>query len=338
MSDDLSRHLKDFLQSYLRQQRDFSPHTIKSYRDAFKLLLRYALSRRPGLKKAAIRDLDAKTILSFLQNLEDSQLGRGNNIRTRNQRLAAIHAFFKYLSLHVPSVEPQARRILAIPFKKTTSKPADSLTHKELEVLLAQPQASGADGFRDLTILVFLYNSGARAQEVADLRLSSFNFANNTVKIIGKGKNERLLPLQLSTIKLLKLYKEKYRRQSAGEHFFINQRNGRFTRFGIRTIVKKYLQLAGRVCPTLAAKRLSTHSLRHTCASHMRDSDVEFNLIRGWLGHKSLETTTSIYTHVDLSPQRRIYEKFGPPNYVVSAVESICREPQGQGFDWLDDL
>lgn len=337
MSDDLVRHLKAFLQSYLRQQRELSPHTIKSYRDAFKLLLRFVHARRPGLKSVTIKDLDAKTVLSFLQNLEDED-GRGNGVRTRNQRLAAIQAFFKYLSLHMPAVETQARRVLAIPSKRAPSKPADSLTSAELEALLQQPQPSSADGFRDLALLVFLYNSGARAQEAADLRLSSFDFAHRTVRIVGKGNNERVLPLQPETVKLLKLYQERHRRRGACDHFFVNQRGGRFTRFGIRTIVKKYLRLASRICPSIAAKRLSTHSLRHTCASHMIDSDVELNVVREWMGHKKLATTTGIYTHVDLSPQRRIYERFGPPNYVASLVESICREPQGQSYAWLDEV
>jgi site-specific recombinase XerD len=338
VSDDLRRHLKDFFQTYLRQQLNLSPHTIKSYRDAFKVLLRYVHTRRPEPKGAAIEDLDAKTILAFLQNLEDTEVGRGNVARTRNQRLAAIQAFFKYLSLHVPAVESQARRIKAIPFKRTSSKPADSLTLKEMETVLEQPRTSTADGFRDLALLVFLYNSGARAQEAADLRVSSFDFAQRTVRIIGKGNNERTLPLQPETIMLLKFYKERHRRGSSCDYFFINQRGDRFTRFGIRTIAKKHLRLASRICPTIAAKRLSTHSLRHTCASHLLDSGVELNVIREWLGHKRIATTSGIYTHIDLTTQRRIYEKVGPSNYVVSVVASICREPQGQDDDWLDDL
>ena len=336
MNDDLGRHLKAFLQSYLRQ-RDLSPHTIKSYRDAFKLLLSFVHARRPALKLVTIKDLDAKTILAFLQNLED-EAGRANGVRTRNQRLAAVQAFFKYLALHVPAVEHQARRVLAIPAKKAASRPADFLTATELEALLEQPRLSSTDGFRDLALLVFLYNSGARAQEAADLRLSSFDFAHRTVRIVGKGRSERILPLQVETVRLLKLYKEHHRRRADTDFFFVNQRGSRFTRFGIRTIVKKYLKLAGRVCPTIAAKRLSTHSLRHTCASHMFESDVELNVIREWLGHKRLSTTSGIYTHVDLSPQRRIYERFGPSNYVASVVESICREPRGQGYAWLDEL
>jgi site-specific recombinase XerD len=338
MSDDLGRHLKAFLQLYLRQQRELSPNTIRSYRDAFKLLLGFVHARTPGRSSVAVKDIDAKTILAFLQNLEDGEAGRGNGVRTRNQRLAAIQAFFKYLSLHVPATETQARRILAIPSKKAASKPADFLTAPELETLFEQPQTSSSDGFRDFALLVFLYNSGARAQEVADLRISSFDFTHRTVRLIGKGNDERVLPMQPETMKLIKLYKERHRRRGACDHFFVNQRGGRFTRFGIRTIVKKYLRFAGRICPSIAAKRLSTHSLRHTCASHLLASGLELNVIREWLGHKRLATTSGIYTHVDLSPQRRIYERFGPSNYVASVVDSICREPQGQDYAWLDDV
>ena len=337
MNDDLGRRLKDFFNSYLRQ-RDLSPHTIKSYRDTFRLLIRYMHFQRRGTKKVLMEDINAKSILAFLKNLEDEHNGRGNGARTRNPRLAAIQAFFKYIALNVPSRESQAKRIFAVPFKRAPSRPAAYLTYEELDILLQQPQVRTTDGRRDLTLMVFLYNSGARAQEAADLRLSSFNFAARTVKIIGKGKNERILPLWPSTMSLLKLYKEKYRRDGDGEHFFINQRQGRFSRFGIRTVVKKYLRLAARICPSLAAKRLSTHSLRHTCASHMRESDIEFNVIREWLGHKNVETTSSIYTHVDLNTQRRIYERFGPPNYVVSLTASDRDGSPDENYDWLDEV
>jgi site-specific recombinase XerD len=336
----LDHRLRDFFHVYLRDQRSVSPNTIRSYRDTFKLLLAYLGSKRRGLKPLAIQDLDAKTVLAFLRHLEDPVGGRGNCAQSRNLRLAAVQCFFKFLSLHVPAVERQAKRIFAIPTKRVPPKAAESLTRKELETLLAQPVTSRADGVRDLAILTFLYNTGARAQEAADARDGWFDFANRTVSIIGKGQRQRITPLWPSTIRLLKLYRDDHRRKgapAASGRFFVNQRGGPFTRFGIRIVVKKYLRLAARVCPSFAGKRLSTHSLRHTTAVHLLESRVDPNVIKSWLGHASV-SSTSRYLDTDLNHKRRILEQFGPPRYVESSMQP--REPGStkETLDWLREL
>jgi site-specific recombinase XerD len=335
----LDHRLRDFFRVYLRDQRSVSPNTIKSYRDTFKLLLAYLGSKRRSSKPLAVQDLDAKTILAFLRNLEDPVGGRGNCAQSRNLRLAAIQCFFKYLSLHVPAIERQAKRIFAIPTKRVAPKMADSLDRKELEALLAQPQTSRADGVRDLTILTFLYNTGARAQEAADARNGWFDFANRTVSIIGKGQRQRITPLWPSTVRLLKLYRDEHRRKApaASDRFFVNQRGGPFTRFGIRIIVKRYLRLAARVCPSLARKRLSTHSLRHTTAVHLLESRVDPNVIKAWLGHASI-SSTSRYLNTDLDHKRRILEQFGPPRYVESSLQPEKPRSAKEIVDWLQEL
>jgi len=228
----VNTRLRDFFHVYLRDQRSVSPNTIKSYRDTFKLLLAYLGSKRRGSKPLAVSDLDAKTVLAFLRHLEDPVDGRGNCAQSRNLRLAAIQCFFKYIALHCPSLERQAKRIFAIPVKRVHPKAADSLDRKELEALLAQPQASSADGMRDLAILTFLYNTGARAQEVADARDGWFDFANRTVSIIGKGQRQRITPLWPSTVRLLKLYHDEHRRRgtpAASGRFFVNGPSSRST-------------------------------------------------------------------------------------------------------------
>ncbi|MFH1723659.1 MAG: tyrosine-type recombinase/integrase [Elusimicrobiota bacterium] len=340
MNARLDRHLRGFFQVYLRDQRSVSPNTIKSYRDTFKLLVTHLSARKRGRRHFAVRDIDAKAVLAFLQNLEDPVRGRGNCPHSRNLRLAAIQCFFKYLSLHAPSIERQAKRIFAIPAKRVHPKAADSLTRKELEALLAQPCADSADGMRDLAILTFLYNTGARAQEVADVRNSWLDFPNRTVSITGKGQRRRITPLWPATVRLLKLYHGRHRRKPtriASDRFFINQRGGAFTRFGIRTVVKRYLRLAAKACPSIAKKRLSTHSLRHTCAVHLLESRVDPNVIKSWLGHASINST-SRYLDTDLNHKRRILEQFGPPNYVESSSQPQKPASVKNVLDWLQEL
>lgn len=340
MNTRLDTHLRDFFQLYLRDQRALSPNTLKSYRDTFKLLLAHLAATRPRSKTLGVPDLDAKAVLAFLRHLEDPLNGRGNGPQSRNLRLAAIQCFFKYLALHAPAHERQAKRIFAIPTKRAPPKPAQSLTRKELEALLAQPRTDRPDGVRDLALLAFLYNTGARAQEAADARDAWFDFPNRTVSITGKGQRQRLTPLWPSTVRLLMLYRDRHRRKAALDaagRFFLNQRGRPFTRFGVRALVKKYLRLAAHVCPGLAAKRLSTHSLRHTCAVHLLESRVDPNVIKSWLGHASV-SSTSRYLDTDLNHKRRILEQFGPPRYVESSLLPEKPGSTKELLDWLQEL
>ncbi|HAZ07944.1 MAG TPA: integrase [Elusimicrobia bacterium] len=337
---DLAGHLKHFFQTYLREQRAISPNTIRSYRDTFKLLIRYAQFRGHGRQKLTVKNLDAKTILAFLQNLEDPDNGRGNSALTRNLRLAAIQSFFKHLSIHSPNLERHCKAILAIPRKRIAPRAIEHLNRKELEVLLAQPQTTSSDGIRDLAILTFLYNTGARAQEVADTRCTWFDFPERTVAITGKGNKQRLNPLWPATVKLLEFYRNHHRRKPAPancDRFFINQRGLPFTRFGIRAIVKKYIRLAARSCPSLAVKRLSTHNMRHTTACHLLEAKVDLNVIRALFGHASLKSL-SRYLDTDLEHKRRIMEQFGPPRYVASVLEPKPEDPPEKILEWLKGL
>lgn len=340
MNADIQQHLPEFFHTYLRRQRAVSPNTIRSYRDTFKLLVAYLGFKHPGRKTLSLKDMDPKTILAFLEHLEDSASGRGNSPSTRNQRLAAIQCFFKYVSLHHPCFEGLARRILAVPMKRVSKKAAESLSPQELDALLAQPPIITSDGFRDLAILLFFYNTGARAQEAADVRLSGVDFQNYTVTIRGKGDKERLNPLWSATIKLLERYRDRHRRKPlppAVDRFFVNQRGLPFTRFGMRTIVKKYLRLAARICPSIAGKRLSTHSMRHTTAVHLFERRVEENVVKAILGHASVRSSDP-YRNTTLQHKRRILEEFGPPHYVVDMLEPKPHEPPEKIVAWLSGL
>ena len=337
MTTDLGPLLQEFFNIHLRDQQKASPNTIRSYRDTFKLFIEYLrLKHRPGHRLDA-RDLDPKTVLAFLQYLEEH---RHNAAVTRNQRLIAIKSFYAYAVLLHPSLEPLARRLLTIRAKRTQRKEADSLNRQELETLLEQPNPRSPDGFRDLAILSYLYNAGARAQEVADTRLSSFDFPNRLVTITGKGGRERTTPLWPSTVRLLTTYRDTFRRKprpAAQDHFFINQRRGAFTRFGIYDIVVKYLGFAGKKHPSITAKHLSTHNLRHTTATHLIESKVDPTGVKGWLGHARLHST-NVYLHTDLNQKRRILEQFGPPSYVDSVADPQPGGVPDKILDWLKNL
>lgn len=340
MSGDLAGLLKDFFETYLCEHRALSPNTIKSYRDSFKLLIRHIRSRHPNCQTLTIRHLEPRAILDFLQNLEDPNGGRGNSARTRNHRLAAIHSFFKYLCIHRPSLERHCKTVLAIPSKKASQKAVEHLSRKELEALLAQPRTTTSDGIRDLAILLFLYNTGARAQEVADVRLAAFDFPNCIVTIHGKGNKDRINPLWPATVKLLELYRDQYRRKPqppAVNRFFVNQRGLPFTRFGIRTIVKKYLCCAARGCPSIAGKRLSTHSMRHTFAVHLCEQNVDPTVVKDLLGHARLSSGDP-YRNTSLQHKRRILEQYGPPSYVASVLEPKPQDSPERLLGWLDHL
>ena len=341
----LSNHLKLFFTSYLQGQRGLSKNTISSYRDTFRLLLNFLSVKNGGdfLKEFTVFDLDVKTILSFLNYLEDKEKGRGNSPCSRNLRLAAIHCFFRYLDLQSEVYAPQAKKILSIPVKRSSSSTIGYLEKEELELLFNQINSSTKDGFRDLALILLMYNTGARADEVAHTKLSSLSLEGNLqVRILGKGDKERICPLWPSTARLLKTYIGKYRRtpkKGFEDYLFINQRGQSLTRFGVWDIVKKYLQSAAKKDKRLEEKHLSTHSLRHTTAVHLLESGVELNLIKAWLGHASI-STTSRYLDVDLKKKREVLTKFAPPNYVVSFFDEKDNQSEQDEniFDLLKSL
>lgn len=340
MNDELGRHLEMFFQTHLREQRALSPNTVKSYRDTFKLLVRHLDGRRRGTARLSIRELEPKTVLAFLRHLEDPERGRDNSAATRNQRLAAIRCFARYLGMHAPGLERLTKRLLAIPKKRVQPRPPESLDREELETLLSQPVTATPDGIRDLAILAFMYNTGARAQEAADARLSWFDFPGRTVTIEGKGGRRRTTPLWPSTVRLFTHYARQHRRRphpDAADRFFVNQRGGPFTRFGIRDIAKRHLRRAAKACPSLAGRNLSTHSLRHTTAVHLLESGVEANVIKAWLGHASI-SATSRYLDTTLEHKRRVLERFGPPGNVASSIEPVSHASSKEILGWLDDL
>lgn len=340
MKSDLAGHLKTFFFSYLRQHRGVSPLTLKSYADTFRLLLRFLAARHRSSRPFTVKDLQVKSLLAFLQYLEDKHAGRSNSPFSRNLRLAAIQSFFRYLRLFEPAFEPLARRVLNIPRKRTHKNFPEFLTRHELEAVLSQIDLDAPDGVRDLSILLFLYNTGARAQETAGAQISWFDFPNRFVTITGKGDKSRSTPLWPSTVQFLRRYLDHHRRPPAPQaaaSFFINQRGGPLTRFGVRSLVKKYVHRAAIKCPSLAKRKISTHSFRHTTAVHLLKARVDLNVIKDWLGHASVKSTKR-YLHTDADDKQRTLERFGPPDYVVSSLAPEEDDGPDLLLGWLKDL
>jgi integrase/recombinase XerD len=292
--------VRRFLLEHLIKERNLSVNTQHSYRDTLALLIPFAACQlHKKADELTAVDVSEKCVAGFLVDLEET---RGCGISTRNQRLAAIHAFSNFVAIHSPEHVAWCQQIRAIPFKKCTRKLVTYLEKSEMDALLAAPNLTTAQGRRDHLMLLFLYNTGARADEAAQLLIADLHLAQvpsrdlSSVKIRGKGNKERRCPIWPQTAKELVPAIEG---RPSGEHVFLNRYGRPITRFGIYGLVERYVK---RVCagiPSLAAKHVSPHCIRHTTATHLLRAGVDINTIRAWMGHVSLETT-NIYAEVDL--------------------------------------
>lgn len=292
--------VRRFLLEHLISVRNLARNTQQSYRDTLRLLLP-SMARQAGkpIDQLAVTDLSAERVRQFLLELEQQ---RKCGITTRNQRLAAIHSLAHFISLHSPEHLEWCASLRAIPSKKAPRVVITYLEKPEMDALLAAPDCAAAQGQRDHALLLFLYNTGARADEAAQLTIADLELANaperdySSVLIRGKGNKLRRCPLWPQTVqKLMSLI----RSRDPTQRVFLNRRNQPLTRYGIHAIVERY---ADRVCaqmPSLKSKRVSPHTIRHTTATHLLRAGVDINTIRAWLGHVSLNTT-NIYAEVDL--------------------------------------
>lgn len=309
-SSTLALKLQGFFIDYLPCQRALSPHTLLSYRDSLKLLLKFAAGKKGDPTRLAVEDLTLERITAFLQALETR---RHNRVSTRNVRLSAIHSFFRYLGAECPEHLAQARRILAIPFKRTDSREIAHLDFEEIQAVLAAVEVERPQGHRDLALLSLMFNIGARVSEIVglqtdDLRLS----APSSVLLRGKGRKERTCPLWPETARLLQtLIDRRGLAPTQSAPLFLNARGSRLTRFGIREILNKYVVKAARRQPSLRNKRLHPHSVRHSTAIHLLRSGVDLSTIAHWLGHASVNTTNK-YLSIDLEAKREALAKVKP--------------------------
>jgi site-specific recombinase XerD len=283
-----------FLLEHILGERNLARNTQRSYRDTFTLLIPFVAGRlRTTVDRLTVIDLSADLLRLFLVHLEES---RQCSVATRNQRLATLHAFARFVGEHSPEHIVWCGQIRAIPFKKTTKSLILYLDRAEMDALLAAPDQQTSQGRRDYALLLFLYNSGARADEVAQLIIRDLQFDSLFVRILGKGKKERQCPLWTATVGVLvSLIGDR----EPSDRVFLNRCGRSITRFGIHTMVERYALKARIKMPSLASKRVSPHSIRHSTASHLLHAGVDINTIRAWLGHVSLETT-NIYAETNL--------------------------------------
>jgi integrase/recombinase XerD len=292
--------LKRFLLEYLISVKNLSRNTQQSYRDTFRLYLPYLAKKiKKSVDQLTTQDMSSKSIENFLLNIE---LERHCSIATRNQRLTAIHAFAEFVGLNSPEHTEWCRQVHSIPFKRGPKATISYLEKDEMDALLNAPDQSTKIGKRDYVLLLFLYNTGARADELAQLTIGDLDISRNPKKnvslvtIRGKGKKFRRCPLWDDTCReILPIISGR----EATEHVFINRYKKPITRFGVHTLVKKYAKQLFPQYPALTKKRVSPHTIRHTTATHLLQAGVDINTIRAWLGHVSLDTT-NVYVEVNL--------------------------------------
>jgi integrase/recombinase XerD len=331
----LSIHVTNFLTHYLGAQRNLSPNTIKAYRDVFTLLLRFCRDvRRIALEKLCLEQIDVAMVEAFLDYLGTE---RNSSPRTRNHRLAALHAFFRYVQAEEPAHLLQCQKILAIPQQRHARPTVTYLSKQELAEILAQPNLRTAEGRRDAVLLSILYDTGARVQEVIDLSVGAVRLDPPAqLRLLGKGRKTRVVPLMQSTVELLREHiRENHldRPEQFDTPLFQNARHQRLSRSGIRYILDKYLERARRTCPTLN-RSVSPHTLRHTKGMHLLQSGISLDMIRDFLGHVDVKTT-QIYARANLEMKRNALEKITEP----SPVPTIPSWHQNQDLlDWLRSL
>jgi len=337
----LSSCLHQFFGHYLPHIKGASTHTIKAYRDTFKIFLPFAAKYRSiKIDSLTLDHLSSELILAFLDELER---GRKNLAKTRNNRLAALKSLAKMIRFMYPEEREIAEKIGNIPQKRTQKPLIGFLYQEEIPKVFESVDLKRKDGLRDYALLHLLYDSGARASEVATLNLDYFNPQQKTLAILGKWNRYRLIEIEPKTVQLLQLYITKYRttpKPLYQHRLFINQRREELTRHGIYRICKKYLTMA------LPPKRLKAinpvHSFRHSCAVNMLYSGYSLSEIRNHLGHEDIQST-SIYLHLDLNRKREIQKKF--IEYMQSVLtrdpkieELLHWENKEDIITWLDSL
>lgn len=287
--------IRRFLLEYLIGERNFSRNTQMSYRDTLTLLLPFA-SKSAGvaIDKMVVTDISPAIVRQFLDHLEQHRHCTGV---TRNQRLGTIHSLARFIGMRSPVHLSWCTEVRLVPFKKTDKTMITYLDKVEMDALLLQPDRHTRLGMRDYVLLLFLYNSGARADEAARLTIKHLLLEEPpSVRIHGKGNKIRMCPLWPMMVPMLERL---VNGRGADEVVFLGRANKPMTRFGIHRLVSHYAEMASEEVPSMQTKRVSPHNIRHTTAVHMLRSGVDINTIRAWLGHVSLDTT-NIYAEVDL--------------------------------------
>jgi site-specific recombinase XerD len=323
--------LQDYFRKHLLEHRGASGRTIESYRDAFRLLLRF-FSECHGIRPSQLRmeQLDAPAILGFLDWLERE---RGNGVSTRNARLAALRSFLRFAVLQSPAHLAQLERALAVPMKRCDKPLLGYLTREEMEAVLSAVDRQHRSGERDFVLLTLAYNTGARVSELIGVRRSDLELGRApSVQLHGKGRKERCVPLWPRTAKLMASWLAQFPASEEDAHVFLNRTGEQLSRSGVEKRLRIAVTRASTACPSLMGRRVSPHTLRHTTAMHMLQAGVDIYSIALWLGHES-PTTTHGYVEADLQMKRRTLaaleapdapiRRFAPKDDVLAFLESL---------------
>jgi len=303
--------LERFFTQRLMQQRQVSPHTISSYRDTFRLFLKFAQARlHMPPSKLKFEDLDAPLIVAFLEHLEQQ---RGLSVRSRNLRLTAIHSLFRFAAFELPAHSAQIQRVLAIPSKRFTRTLVRSISRAEVDALLAAPDQHTWFGRRDHAFLLVAVQTGLRLSEMTGLKRDDVIIGTGAhLRVIGKGRKERCTPLAKATVTVLKAWLHEPPRGHEGV-LFPNAPGGRLSADGVHYLLVKHCATAAKLCPSLKHKRVTVHVLRHTMALDLLQEGVDRSVIALWLGHESVETT-QIYLEATLTMKEQALAKTKPHN------------------------
>ena len=303
--------LERFFTQRLMQQRQASPHTISSYRDTFRLLLKFAQQRlHTPPARLTLEEIDTPLIVAFLDHMEKH---RGLSARSRNLRLTAIHSFFRYAAFEAPEHAAQIQRVLAIPSKRFTRTQIHFLTRPEVKALLAVPDQRTWFGRRDHAFLLTASQTGLRLSEMTGLTRKDVTLSIGAhVRVIGKGRKERCVPLAKPTVAVLKAWLCEPPRGD-GHVLFPNARGTRLTPDGVHYLLVRHVKTAATACPSLKGKRVTVHVLRHTMALDLLQGGVDRSVIALWLGHESVETT-QIYLEATLAMKEKALSKTKPMN------------------------
>jgi integrase/recombinase XerD len=309
--------LERFFTQRLMAQRQASPHTIASYRDTFRLLLEFVQRRlRKAPSVVALRDLDPLLIAAFLEELEKH---RGNSVRSRNLRLTAIRSFFHYAAFEEPAQSALIQRVLAMPSKRYEKKLVGFLTRPEIEALLAAPDPKLWTGRRDRAFLLVAVQTGLRLSEMINLRRADVVLGTGAhVRCVGKGRKERCTPLTKQARTVLWAWFREPSRSVNAEIVFPNARGGKLSPDGVQYLLAKHIAVAQQSCPSLKAKRVTPHVLRHSAAMELLQAGVDRSVIALWLGHESIETT-QIYLDANLALKEQALAKTTPAKMKAAA-------------------
>ena len=324
--------LRAFFYEWMVEQRNASAHTVRSYRDTWRLFLKFVANRHSRtVAQLRLSDLTSDEVSAFLQYSERERAG---SIGTRNCRLAALRSFFGFVAGREPTAAEQCAAVLRIPTKRAPLHAPSYLDPPEVEAILAQPDRSTIEGQRDHALLSFLYNTGARIQEALDLCPKALRLETPAcVRLYGKGRKERLCPLWPETVSLLKALLQRQPR-AENERLFVNRYGAPLGASGVRFKLAQYVAAAGVKVPSLASKHVTPHSFRHATAVHLVAAGVDITVIRSWLGHVSLDTTNH-YAQANLETKRKALERVG----VRSIRGKLPRWKRDNSvLEWLDSL